>query len=151
MTYLIIIEKTKNNYSAYSPDVDGCVTTGKTIAETIKNMQEALDFHLEEEPTLPIPKELSYWLARLDQISSNSAQTLILQMNVGNEVIGTQNAFLKMISQRGISSQLEVDKSTVSNWKRYITSGKTVSKEKMEEMLIKAGWKTTSQQAWQQL
>lgn len=45
--YLIIIEKTATGFSAYSPDVQGCVATGKTAEETRQNMQEALQFHLE--------------------------------------------------------------------------------------------------------
>ena len=47
MKYLIIIEKANKNYSAYIPDVPGCIATGKTIEETKKNMKEALDMHLE--------------------------------------------------------------------------------------------------------
>ncbi|TAE12533.1 MAG: type II toxin-antitoxin system HicB family antitoxin [Bacteroidetes bacterium] len=45
--YLIIIEKTATGFSAYSPDVQGCVATGKTAEETRQNIQEALQFHLE--------------------------------------------------------------------------------------------------------
>ncbi len=45
--YLIIIEKTQTGYSAYSPDVDGCIATGITQEETRQNMKEALQFHLE--------------------------------------------------------------------------------------------------------
>lgn len=45
--YLIVIEKTKAGYSAYSPDLDGCVSTGRTLAETKLNMREAIEFHLE--------------------------------------------------------------------------------------------------------
>jgi len=40
--YLIIIEKANGNYSAYSPDLPGCVATGKIVEETKKNMQEAI-------------------------------------------------------------------------------------------------------------
>jgi predicted RNase H-like HicB family nuclease len=47
MKYLIIIEETETGYSAYSPDLPGCVSTGKTQEETEKNMKEAIDFHLE--------------------------------------------------------------------------------------------------------
>ncbi len=47
MRYLIIIEKTKTGFSAYSPDVSGCIATGKTKKEVEKNMQKALEFHLE--------------------------------------------------------------------------------------------------------
>jgi len=45
--YLVIVEKAKGNYSAYVPDLPGCVTTGKTIAEVHRNMQEAIELHLE--------------------------------------------------------------------------------------------------------
>lgn len=47
MRYLVIIAKGKRNYSAYSPDVLGCVTTGKTREEVERRMREALEFHLE--------------------------------------------------------------------------------------------------------
>jgi predicted RNase H-like HicB family nuclease len=47
MKYAVVIEKGKRNYSAYLPDVPGCVTTGKTIEEVKKNMKEALAFHFE--------------------------------------------------------------------------------------------------------
>jgi predicted RNase H-like HicB family nuclease len=59
--YLIIIEKTATGYSAYSPDVEGCIATGDTPLETRQNMQEALQFHLEGLALegLPIPKAQS--------------------------------------------------------------------------------------------
>ncbi len=45
--YLIVIEKSETGFSAYSPDVLGCVTTGKTLNQTIVNMKSALAFHLQ--------------------------------------------------------------------------------------------------------
>ena len=56
--YLIVIERAGNNYSAYSPDIPGCVATGDTRAAAEKNMQEAICMHLEglKEDNLPIPK-----------------------------------------------------------------------------------------------
>jgi predicted RNase H-like HicB family nuclease len=45
--FLVVIEKAAANYSAYSPDVLGCITTGATIEETLVNMREALEAHLE--------------------------------------------------------------------------------------------------------
>jgi len=45
--FLIVIEKTKNNYSAYCPDLPGCVATGKTRKETEINMHEALEMHIQ--------------------------------------------------------------------------------------------------------
>ena len=45
--YLIIIEKTGTGYSAYSPDLPGCVATGKTREETENEMKDAIEFHIE--------------------------------------------------------------------------------------------------------
>lgn len=47
MKYLIILEPTTTGYSAYSPDLDGCVAAGDDREETIALMQEAIAFHLE--------------------------------------------------------------------------------------------------------
>ena len=47
MKYLIIIEKTGTGFSAYSPDLDGCVATGKNREEVEKHMREAIEFHLD--------------------------------------------------------------------------------------------------------
>ena len=67
MKYLIIIEKANKNYSAYIPDVPGCIATGKTIEETKKNMKEALDMHLEglaeDGLTSPRPKAKADYVA----------------------------------------------------------------------------------------
>lgn len=58
MRYAIVIEKAPNNYSAYVPDLPGCVATGKTVAATEKNIREAIRFHLEgmEEDGTPVPE-----------------------------------------------------------------------------------------------
>jgi predicted RNase H-like HicB family nuclease len=48
MAFLVVIEKANGNFSAYSPDVSGCVSTGKTREECAENMREALRLHLEE-------------------------------------------------------------------------------------------------------
>ncbi|MEI6091015.1 MAG: type II toxin-antitoxin system HicB family antitoxin [bacterium] len=45
--YLIVIEKTRTGYSAYSPDIDGCISVGETKEECEQNMKEALKFHIE--------------------------------------------------------------------------------------------------------
>jgi predicted RNase H-like HicB family nuclease len=45
--YLIVIEETGTGYSAYSPDLDGCVATGRTREEIEGQMREAIAFHLE--------------------------------------------------------------------------------------------------------
>jgi len=47
MRYAIVIEKADNNYSAYLPDVPGCIATGATVDEIKRNLAEALRFHFE--------------------------------------------------------------------------------------------------------
>jgi predicted RNase H-like HicB family nuclease len=47
MKYTVIIEKTKTGYSAYLPDVPGCIATGRTEKAVQKNMADALEFHFE--------------------------------------------------------------------------------------------------------
>jgi predicted RNase H-like HicB family nuclease len=44
--YLIVIEETQTGFSAYSPDLPGCISTGQTREEVEKNMREAIEFHL---------------------------------------------------------------------------------------------------------
>lgn len=66
MKYLIVIEKTQTGFSAYSPDIPGCVTTGTTQAETAENMEEAISFHMEglklEGEPLPEPSSISAYV-----------------------------------------------------------------------------------------
>lgn len=61
MTFAIIVEQGKNNLSAYSPDLPGCVSTGRTVEETLANMKEAILFHLEglAEDHRPIPASVT--------------------------------------------------------------------------------------------
>ena len=61
MKYLIVIEKSETGYSAYSPDLPGCVSTGATPEETEANMKEAIELHIEglKEEGLSIPKPSS--------------------------------------------------------------------------------------------
>ncbi|MBM4124953.1 MAG: type II toxin-antitoxin system HicB family antitoxin [Nitrospira sp.] len=58
MSYLVIIEKAGDNWSAYLPDVPGCVATGSTPEEVRQLISEALALHLEglREDGLPIPE-----------------------------------------------------------------------------------------------
>ena len=66
-SYLVIFEKSSTGYSAYVPDLPGCISTGATREETKKNIQEAIELHLEvmAEEGLAIPE------------SSSEAETLI--------------------------------------------------------------------------
>ncbi len=60
--FLVVIEKANGNYSAYSPDLPGCIATGSTPEEAEHNMQEAIKMHIEglKEDDLPIPESHSF-------------------------------------------------------------------------------------------
>ena len=64
--YLVVIEKTSTGYSAYSPDVPGCVSTGRTKQVVKRNMREAIEFHLEglrlEGEEIPVPHSSSAYV-----------------------------------------------------------------------------------------
>ena len=47
LKYAVVYERTPNNYSAYSPDLPGCISTGETWEEIQENMREAITFHIE--------------------------------------------------------------------------------------------------------
>ena len=59
--YAIVIEGEPGNYSAYVPDLPGCITVGETIEEVRENMHEAIQLHIEglREDNLPVPEPTS--------------------------------------------------------------------------------------------
>ncbi len=61
MRYAIVIEKGEGNYSAYVPDLPGCVAVGDTVEETEREIQEAIEFHIEglRADGLPVPEPSS--------------------------------------------------------------------------------------------
>jgi predicted RNase H-like HicB family nuclease len=58
MRYAVVIEKAGDNYSAYVPDLPGCIATGATVAETEVEIRDAIRFHIEglREDGLPVPR-----------------------------------------------------------------------------------------------
>ncbi len=60
--FLVVMEKAGGNYSAYSPDLPGCVATGKTRDDVETNMLEAIQMHVEGliEDGLPVPESESF-------------------------------------------------------------------------------------------
>ena len=61
MRYAIVIEKAEGNFSAYVPDLPGCVATGATVEEVESQIREAIEFHLDgmREDVTPIPPPAS--------------------------------------------------------------------------------------------
>jgi len=64
--YLVVIEPTQTDFSAYSPDLPGCVSTGRTREEVEENMREAITFHVdglrEEGQAIPEPGSYSAYI-----------------------------------------------------------------------------------------
>jgi len=60
--FLIVVEKAEGNYSAYAPDLPGCIATGKTREQAASNMHKAIELHIKglREDRLPIPKPHSF-------------------------------------------------------------------------------------------
>lgn len=61
LQYLVVVERAEENYSAYCPDLPGCVATGHSVEETLLQMHQAIELHLTglREDRLPIPKPVS--------------------------------------------------------------------------------------------
>jgi len=61
--YLVIVEETETGYSAFSPDLPGCVATGKTRDEVEQAMRDAIQFHLDgmrkDGDSIPTPRSYS--------------------------------------------------------------------------------------------
>ena len=61
MRYAIVVEKSANNYSAYVPDLPGCVATGHTVEEAEREIRDAIEFHIQglREDGLAVPPPAS--------------------------------------------------------------------------------------------
>ena len=74
--FLIVIERANGNYSAYSPDLPGCVATGKTKKEAEQNMYEAIKMHVHGllEDHLPVPRSeaVSEYIVLQEEVSGKS-------------------------------------------------------------------------------
>jgi predicted RNase H-like HicB family nuclease len=57
MRYAVVIEQADGNFSAYVPDLPGCIATGPTLASVSQEIRAAIRFHIEgmEEDGLPVP------------------------------------------------------------------------------------------------
>ena len=66
MRYAVVIEKANGNYSAYVPDLPGCVATGATVAEVEADIREAMRFHIDglkaDGLTVPVPTSIAEYV-----------------------------------------------------------------------------------------
>ena len=72
--FLVVIEKADENYSAYSPDLPGCVVTGSTRKEVEQNMYEAIVLHvkglIEDDTPVPVSQAFSEYLVIGEQVTA---------------------------------------------------------------------------------
>ena len=63
MQYAIVIEKSPRNYSAYAPDLPGCIATGATREDVVREMRQAIEFHIEglRDQGEPVPAPQAYF------------------------------------------------------------------------------------------
>jgi predicted RNase H-like HicB family nuclease len=54
--YLVVVEKAEHNFAGYIPDVPGCVSSGATPEETLRNMREVLALHFQDLPEDEVPE-----------------------------------------------------------------------------------------------
>ncbi|WP_398475109.1 type II toxin-antitoxin system HicB family antitoxin [Tardiphaga sp.] len=61
MRYAVVIEKAENNYSAYVPDLPGCIATGETVQAVENEIRDAIRFHIDglKEDGQPVPAPTS--------------------------------------------------------------------------------------------
>ena len=81
--YLIVLERTETGFSAYSPDVWGCIATGETLTITLENMRSALVFHLQDSESIPSPRGID---AYLDALRESEGEEFYLT-HIGLEVL----------------------------------------------------------------
>jgi predicted RNase H-like HicB family nuclease len=66
MRYAVVIEKSRNGYGAFVPDIPGCVAVGETIQETEELIKEAIEFHLdgmkEDGVEIPLPTSVAEYV-----------------------------------------------------------------------------------------
>lgn len=64
------------------------------------------------------------------------------------QITGTREAFAAMLQERGVYKKLGVTKGTAHNYKRYLKEGKSISLDKMEQMLLKYGASVVQEKVW---
>lgn len=66
MRYAVVVEKVEQNYSAYVPDLPGCIATGQSVEEVEREIRLAIEFHIqglkEDGLQIPLPTSIVEYL-----------------------------------------------------------------------------------------
>ena len=97
MRYAVVIEKADRNYSAYVPDLPGCVATGATIEEVERELLDAIRFHIRglEQDGLPLPEPTS----RAEYVDLQLS-TCVARIALGSDAPGCRGSSIR-IRRRG--------------------------------------------------
>lgn len=86
--YLIVLEKSDTGFSAYSPDVAGCIATGETLEDTTKLMRSALVLHLADVDELPKPRGIDAYVDALRD--SEGEEFYLTHISVASLIVNSQ-------------------------------------------------------------
>ncbi len=103
LKYAVVYERTPNNYSAYAPDLPGCISTGKTWDDIQEMIREAITFHIENlmenaepvpTPRMSIDEAMAYHRASLSEVREavSELETTIGMVGVKAEINPLQAA-----------------------------------------------------------
>jgi len=91
--YLVVLQRSANNYGAYSPDVLGCIATGTTVEDTIAAFKSALTLHLEglvaDGEQLPAPKGIAYHCSQTEPIAEAADLLTFVEIDVDTVLAST--------------------------------------------------------------
>ena len=106
--FLIVIEKTDGNYSAYSPDLPGCIATGATREEAEQNMYKAIEMHVKGliEDNLPVPKSSTF---------VKRACTFVMKCWASIKFLNSLASFISAPAQKTFSLPLMITAETSSS------------------------------------
>jgi predicted RNase H-like HicB family nuclease len=106
MDYLIIIEKTGTGYSAYAPDLPGCIATASTVAEVRRLMREGIEFHikglrLEGYPVpLPSSEALFFTVADTGEVSGETVVETLYDIKTFAARMGVSPSTVRVYAHR---------------------------------------------------
>jgi predicted RNase H-like HicB family nuclease len=122
---LVVLEKTENGYSAYFPDLSGCIATGETISDVRINIKEAIEFHIEgmRIEKLPIPEKF------------DGEFNLSFKMDVASLF----EWFSGILTKSGVSRLTGMNQSLISQYVSGIKSPSNKQTKKIERALHNLG------------
>jgi predicted RNase H-like HicB family nuclease len=124
-TIIVILEKSENNYSAYVPELEGCIATGSTLKEVKQRIEEAVEFHLNgmKEEGLDIPESFQ-----------ND-----FQLSFKMDVESLFDWFSGVLTKSGISKLTGMNQSLLSQYANGIKKPSSKQSKKIEQAIHNFG------------